>query len=197
MLFRSVGRFPSRWCHGEPASIRLALLILLTLPGTTVLYYGDEIGMTDVTIPAEFERDPMTRSDSPQGQRDRARTPMRWDSSPGGGFTGPAVTPWLPIGPAGVNVADQRVDPGSVLSLCRRLLDVRRAELGGGIASYRRLASAPAVWAYETGPLLVAANLSATAAAVPEQAGEILLRTGPDAAGLAPWEGVIARRQSS
>ena len=46
-----VGRFPSRWCDGDPARIRLALLILLTLPGATVLYYGDEIGMTDVDLP--------------------------------------------------------------------------------------------------------------------------------------------------
>ena len=43
-----VGRFPSRWCDGDEPKIRLALLVLATLPGTTVLYYGDEIGMTDV-----------------------------------------------------------------------------------------------------------------------------------------------------
>jgi alpha-glucosidase len=190
-----VGRFPTRWCHGDAASIRLALLILLTLPGTAVLYYGDEIGMTDVTVPPELERDPMTHRDSPQGQRDRARTPMRWDAAPGGGFTGPAVTPWLPIGTSVVNVADQRGDPDSVLSLCRRLVSLRRAEVGGGLASYRRLQSAAAVWAYETGPLLVAANLGAAPAAMPDQAGEILLRTGPATAGLGPWEGVVARQR--
>jgi alpha-glucosidase len=189
-----VGRFPSRWCHGDPASIKLALLVLLTLPGTVVLYYGDEIGMTDVAVPAELQRDDMTRGASPQRQRDRARTPIRWDDMPGGGFCRPDVTPWLPIGPADINVADQRDDPGSVLSLCRRLIDVRRAELSGGLAGYQPLPSAPGVWAYATGSLLVAANLGATPAALPAQTGEILVRTGRGAAGLGQLEGVVARR---
>jgi alpha-glucosidase len=189
-----VGRFPTRWCHGDPATIRLALLVLLTLPGTTVLYYGDEIGMTDVVVPVELQRDAMTRGRSPRRQRDRGRTPMRWDASPLGGFCDPAVTPWLPIGPAEVNVADQRDDPGSVLSLCRRLIGVRRAELRDGLAGYRRLPSAPGVWAYGTGSLVVAANFSARPAPLPAQAGEILLRTGGDGRGLGPVEGMVARR---
>jgi len=46
-----IGRFPSRWCRGDERKIRLALLVLATLPSTTVLYYGDEIGMTDVDVP--------------------------------------------------------------------------------------------------------------------------------------------------
>jgi alpha-glucosidase len=191
-----VGRFPSRWCHGDPAMIRLALLILLMLPGTTVLYYGDEIGMTDVAVPAELQRDPMTRGHSLKGQRDRGRTPMRWDDTAGGGFCGPTATPWLPIGPASVNVADQRDDVNSILSLCRRLIGLRRAELSGGLAGYRRLESAPGVWAFATGSLLIAANLSATPAPLPAQAGEIVLRTGRGAPGLGPAEGVIARRQA-
>jgi alpha-glucosidase len=189
-----VGRFASRWCHGDPASIRLALLILLTLPGTSVLYYGDEIGMTDVDVPASLQRDPMTRADSPQGQRDRARTPMRWDSSAGGGFTDAATSSWLPLGPAAVNVADQRDDSCSVLSLCRQLVTLRRREQAG--RDFRRLASAAPVWAYQAGPLVVAANLSADPAGLPAQAGEILIRTGPGAAGLGPWEGVVARQRS-
>jgi glycosidase len=71
-----VGRFPSRWCGGDERKVRLALLILATLPGTTVLYYGDEIGMTDVDVPPQLRRDKMTLDDAaPQGNRDRARTP--------------------------------------------------------------------------------------------------------------------------
>jgi alpha-glucosidase len=188
-----VGRFPSRWCHGDPARIRLALLILLTLPGATVLYYGDEIGMTDLAVPAELQRDAMTRGGSPQGQRDRGRTPMRWDATPGGGFTGAAVTPWLPIGPPAVNVADQRDEPTSVLALCRQLVRLRRAELGDTIGSYRRIDAGPAVWVYQTGPLVVAANLSAAPVPVPGEVGAILLRTGQDAALLGPFEGVVGR----
>ncbi len=189
-----VGRFPSRWCDGDQARIRLALVMLATLPGTAVLYYGDEIGMTDVSVPRELQRDPMSRSGRQDRQRDRARTPMRWDSSPGGGFT--RVTPWLPLGPPSVNVEDQRRDPGSVLWLCRRLLALRRAELGGGIATFERLPSAPGVWSYRTGPLAVAANLTAAPADIPTHLGEVLLRTGPSGPTLSPWEGVIARPRS-
>ena len=113
---------------------------------------------------------------------------MRWDDSGGGGFTGPGVTPWLPLGehpdrallalspggpipdppwgndppnpPADRTVAGQRDDPGSVLSLCRRLLALRRAELGRGLADFENLAVARGVWAYRTGSLVVAANFT-------------------------------------
>ena len=47
-----ISRFPTRWCGGDERKARLALLVLATLPGTLVLYYGDEIGMTDVAVPA-------------------------------------------------------------------------------------------------------------------------------------------------
>jgi glycosidase len=135
----------------------------------------------------------MTRGGSQQGLRDRGRTPMRWDAIPGGGFTGAAVTPWLPIGPAAVNVADQRDDPASVLALCQRLVLLRRAELAGAVSSYRRIDAGPGVWAYHAGPLVVVANLSASPVPLAGEVGTILLRTGPDAAMLGPWEGVIAR----
>ena len=55
-----LGRFPTRWCGGDERKIRLALLMLATLPGTAVLYYGDEIGMTDVDVPLELRRDNAT-----------------------------------------------------------------------------------------------------------------------------------------
>ena len=123
-----LGRFPSRWCGGDERKTRLALLVLATLPGTSVLYYGDEIGMTDVDVPVALRRDNATLDVAQGADRDRARTPMPWDGSPGGGFTGRGVTPWLPLGdpPLG-SVADQRDDAGSVLSLCRDLLALRRA----------------------------------------------------------------------
>ncbi|MGO8955888.1 MAG: alpha-amylase family glycosyl hydrolase [Streptosporangiaceae bacterium] len=189
-----VGRFASRWCEGDQARIRLALLILATLPGTTVLYYGDEIGMTDVSVPPELQRDPMSRAGRPDHQRDRARTPMRWDSSPGGGFS--AVMPWLPLGPPSVNVEDQRRDPGSVLRLCRQLLELRRHHLAGGIAAFERLSSPPGVWVYRTGPLVVAANLTGDPAGMPAHVGEVLLRTRPTQPALGPWEGIIAHARS-
>ena len=47
-----VGRFPTRWCHDdERAASERRLSLLATLPGTLVLYYGDELGMADVDVP--------------------------------------------------------------------------------------------------------------------------------------------------
>jgi alpha-glucosidase len=218
-----IGRFPSRWCGGDERKIRLALLVLATLPGTTVLYYGDEIGMADVDVPPALRRDTATLSGGTRGNRDRARTPMPWDGSPGGGFTGPGVTPWLPMAdppvrtlpaPGGTTppnplanrtVADQRDQPESTLSLCRRLLALRRAELGRGLAGFENLAVTEDIWAYRTGSLVVAANFTDHPAEMPAavlgaEAGKVLLSTSAEEAPpspgiLRPWEGVIVRVQ--
>jgi alpha-glucosidase len=198
-----VGRFASRWCGGDEQKIRLALLVLATLPGTTVLYYGDEIGMTDVEVPVELQRDAMTRGggDGWHGNRDRARTPMQWDATATAGFTAEHVTPWLPVGDsAAVNVAAQRGDPGSVLSFCRDLIRLRKAEFGGEVARYQALPSPTELWAYQTGPLTVLANFSGHSVSYDHPGGSVLLSTGgqgqPAAASvtLAPWQGLILRR---
>ncbi len=192
-----IGRFPTRWCEGDDRRIRLALLLLATLPGTVVLYYGDEIGMTDVDVPLGLQRDAMTLGgDNPQGNRDRARTPMRWDGSPGGGFTAPGVQPWLPLGDAGRSVADQRDRPGSVLWLCRDLIRLRRDGLSGTVGEYARRPAPDGVWRYRTGTLEVTANLSDRDVTVPGAAAPVLLGTAdpgraPAAGGLGPWEGIV------
>ena len=196
-----VGRLATRWCGGDERKVRLALLVLATLPGTTVLYYGDEIGMTDVAVPPELRRDKMTRDAAgPQGNRDRARTPMQWDASPSGGFTPDGVKPWLPVGDAAArNVADQRQDPASVLSFCRRLLALRRAEFGGRVPGYQGVPAAEGQWHYRVGGLTVAANFSDAPAPGPRPAGEVLLSTSrelPPAGTLGPWAGIITRRAS-
>jgi alpha-glucosidase len=198
-----VGRFPTRWCGGDERKARLALLLLATLPGTTVLYYGDEIGMTDVTVPRELRRDAMSRDRASwDGSRDRARTPMPWNASRTGGFTAERVTPWLPLGDAAArNVTDQRRDPGSVLQFCRRLLALRRAELSALVAPYELLPAAPGHWVYRVGGLVVAANLTDEPAVLPGSAGEVLLSTADGQAAaapgadhvLGPWQGIVAR----
>jgi alpha-glucosidase len=202
-----VGRLATHWCWGDQRKIRLALLVLATLPGTTVLYYGDEIGMTNVEVPPALLRDTMRGADS---TRDRGRTPMQWDASPSGGFTGQDVTPWLPLGDtAACNVADQRDDPASVLALCRALLRLRRAELRGpesgapgaalpaaAASGYQLLQADDQLWAYRVGDLNVAANFSDQPASLPVPVGEVLQRTSsapPAGQLLGPWEGVIAR----
>jgi alpha-glucosidase len=193
-----VSRFPSRWCGGDERKARLALLVLATLPGTTVLYYGDEIAMTDGVVPPHLRRDRMTPGVGTEG-RDTARTPMQWDGSPSAGFTTEGVTPWLPYGDnVHRNVADQRADPNSTLNLCRNLFALRRAEFGGQIASYQRLSAPPSVWVYRSGPLLVAANFTAETVTLDGTFGEILLTTGPAASErdvgvrLYPWQGLVA-----
>jgi alpha-glucosidase len=175
-----IGRFPSRWCDGDERKIRLALLVLMTLPGTTVLYYGDEIGMPDVDVPPALRRDTATLDSDAPANRDRARTPMPWDASANGGFTAPGVTPWLPLAdPPGPNVAD-----------CPS-----RAELSGGVAAFEHLPAREGQWAYRVGSLLVAANFSGQPAGIPAAAGEVLLATSGTASQrlLGPWQGVVAR----
>ncbi|MGO8884752.1 MAG: alpha-amylase family glycosyl hydrolase [Streptosporangiaceae bacterium] len=197
-----VGRFPTRWGGDDERKARLGLLILATLPGTTVLYYGDEIAMPDVDVPAELGRDRMSHiGQTPRFTRDRARTPMQWDSSPSAGFSSGGAAPWLPVGDsAGRNVEDQSRDKNSVLWLCRRLLALRRAELGGRIPRYELLPAPGGQWAYRVDDLTVVANFSAEPAEVTAAGGEVLLSTAtaePPAGGsvtLGPWEGIVARQ---
>ena len=102
-------RFPTRWAEGDPGLARCALMLLLTLRGTPVLYYGDELAMPQAQIPPERVVDPEAGRDPGSG-RDGARTPMPWSDEPGAEFTTPDVDPWLPFGElADVNVAAQRV----------------------------------------------------------------------------------------
>jgi alpha-glucosidase len=197
-----VGRFPTRWCGGDDRKARLGLLVLCTLPGTTVLYYGDEIGMGDVDVPVELQRDAMTLGGhNPQGNRDRARTPMPWDGSPSGGFTDGAARPWLPLGDtARRSVAAQREQPGSLLWFCRDLLSLRRGELSGKITEYAALPAPDGLWCYQAGPLRVSANFTGHPAELPGPAGPVLLSTAAAVAAepagrtvLRPWEGIVTR----
>ena len=190
-----VSRFPTRWCGGDERKARLALLVLATLPGTVTLYYGDEIAMTDVPVPAPLRRDKIIHSQS--AGRDAERTPMPWDASPSAGFTAEGVTPWLPVGDNDRrNVAAQRNDPGSTLHLVRDLLALRRTAFGGEVAGYERLPAPPGAWAYRCGPLRVTANFTGQPVPLSGSPGEVLLTTGPGAepgAALGPWQGLVTR----
>ncbi|GAB2873977.1 alpha-amylase family glycosyl hydrolase [Streptomyces mayteni] len=111
-----------------PERTRAALLLLLTLRGTPVLYYGDELGMEDVPVPAERVQDPWEAVQPGQG-RDPARTPMPWTTEPNGGFCPPRARPWLPLGDryTEYSVERQDADPASMLAFVRELLALRRA----------------------------------------------------------------------
>jgi alpha-glucosidase len=105
---------------------RVAAMLLLTQRGTPTLYYGDEIGMSGAAIPAEQAIDPQGRRTG--RNRDPVRTPMQWSAELHAGFS--TVEPWLPIGEdaATANVDVQGRDAGSLLTLHRRLIELRAAE---------------------------------------------------------------------
>lgn len=106
---------------------RLAAILLLTLRGTPTLYYGDEIGMHNTTIPDDQILDPQGRN-KVGFNRDECRTPMQWDDTPNAGFTAEGIKTWLPLASdyAQNNVAKQQADAGSLLMLYHRLLHYRR-----------------------------------------------------------------------
>jgi alpha-glucosidase len=112
-----------------PEQARVATMMLLTLRGTPTLYYGDELGMRDVPIPPEAVQDPFERNVPGKGLgRDPERTPMQWSAHEHAGFS--RSKPWLPVAEdfARVNVEVQRTDPRSMLTLCQRLIALRRGE---------------------------------------------------------------------
>jgi alpha-glucosidase len=194
-----VVRFPTRWAEGDERKVRAALLMLLALRGTPVLYYGDELGMPETELAEEERLDPAGLTNPPG--RDGARTPMHWTGEPGAGFTAPGVRPWLPFGRHGdVNVARQRDDPGSVLSFVRDALALRREEpdLWGG--SYAPVETEGGLWAWRRGDrTVVAVNFSDDPAALDGVEGRIRLATAREREGdevsgrleLGPWEGVV------
>ncbi|MGH2727766.1 MAG: alpha-amylase family glycosyl hydrolase, partial [Actinomycetota bacterium] len=158
-----ISRWPTRWCGGHDRKIRCALMMLLTLRGTPLLYYGDEIGMTDGPVTAEISVDPLgKRVGGGSPGRDPARTPMQWNAGPGAGFTTRDATPWLPLGDAAAcNVEAQAGDDGSVLNLSRDLIRLRRSSADVAAGSYRSRATASGVWAGERGErTIVALNLA-------------------------------------
>jgi alpha-glucosidase len=131
------------------AQARVAAMLLLTLRGSPTLYYGDELGMCDISIPPELVQDPWEKNVPGLGLgRDPERAPMPWDSRMNAGFT--EGTPWLPITPdyQAINVAVQRDDPASMLTLYRRLIALRLATPALAVGSYTAVEARGDVLAY-------------------------------------------------
>ncbi len=140
--------------------ILLATTLTLSLPGSPVIYYGDEIGMGDNMALAD---------------RDGVRTPMQWSAAPGGGFMPAAcagvVRPVLPLlddavyGYRRINVASQDGDAHSLLTAVRTRIRLRRRHPAFGRGRLQFCAvSSPRVLAfvrqYGSDCVLVVANLS-------------------------------------
>jgi len=194
------------------AQARVAAMLLLTLRGTPTLYYGDEIGMKDVPIPAAQVHDPFEKNVPGKGLgRDPERTPMQWSAEANAGFT--SGSPWLPIAAdfATVNVQAQRHDPASMLSLYSQLIALRRGEPALEIGRFEPVEADGDVLAFirrgRTGEsaFLVALNLGSRAQALVRkpgaEGGSLALSTCCDRKGekvgerieLRPDEGVVVR----
>ncbi len=119
---------------------RIAEMLLLTLRGTPTCYYGDEIGMQNVSIPHDQLRDPVARF-SPANSRDYERTPMQWNTSANAGFASPDVQTWLPIANDYkiYNVEIEQHEPHSMLLFTRALLALRHAQPALTIGSYKAI----------------------------------------------------------
>jgi alpha-glucosidase len=162
------------------AQARIAAMLLLTLRGTPTIFYGEEIGMTDVPIPAKAVRDPAEKREPGKGLgRDPERTPMLWDGSAGHGFT--TGTPWLPFGSQETDVATQSSNPRSMLMLYRSLIALRRVSPALQYGSVECLRAAGTLLSYERRTegqhLAVFLNLGEEARMAEAGFGTILLST--------------------
>src|SRR5580692_10166028 len=164
-IVRSYDRYGDGEHNDQIAKLMAGLY--LTLRGTPIMYYGEEIGMK-TTPPTRKEdvKDPIGRTGWPEEKgRDGERTPMQWDESENAGFS--KAAPWLPVPPTykSHNVADESKDPNSVLSFYKKVLKLRhtnRALLDGSydplnendqnVLSYLRV--------YKDQMVLVALNMS-------------------------------------
>jgi alpha-glucosidase len=198
-----MSRFASRWAGGDPRKARAALLMLLGLRGTPVLYQGDEIGLGDSPVAPADLRDPLgVRYWPAYAGRDAMRTPMPWRDAPGGGFTDPGARPWLPLGnTAECNVEDQRSDPGSMLVLSRDLISLRRRTPDLQTGGYASMATPEGVWAWRRGEhTVVVLNLNDHDATLRGVHGHIRIGTDRRRDGetldgvvdLGGWEGLVA-----
>jgi alpha-glucosidase len=177
-------------------------MLLLTLRGTPTLYYGDEIGMVDVPIPAEQVQDAVEKNLPGRGfGRDPARTPMQWNARPHAGFS--EVDPWLPVAPdcATVNVEAEEASRTSMLALYRELLELRRVHRALAVGDYQPIAASGDLLAYlrrtEEEAFLVALNLGSSPSRLALEtlglSGRVALSTRLDR-GREPLQGQLALR---
>jgi alpha-glucosidase len=158
-------------------NLRLAAVLLLTLPGAAFVYQGDEIGLRDG--PGAYP--PFDRAG-----RDGARHPMQWDASPSAGFT--TGDPWLPpVDPEHRNVEDEKNDPRSLLGLYRRLVALRRTLP----EEFEIVSAADNVLVYRRGDHLVTLNFGEDVVALP---GSVVLTTDEDDSSSVAAQGAAVTR---
>ena len=173
---------------------RAAAMLLLTLRGTPTMYYGDELGMVDVTIAPDQVRDPAEKNQPGQGKgRDPERSPMIWVNAANAGFAPPNAVPWLPLEPGWEteNAAEQAQRTTSMLMLYRKLLALRRqhdtlhaggitdVKAEGAVLRYRRVGLPDG----ESSDFEVLLNLGSEVATVACAKGTVVLTTLLDGEG--------------
>ncbi|WP_434443850.1 glycoside hydrolase family 13 protein [Lentzea sp. E54] len=173
---------------------RAAALLTGALPGSLYVYQGDELGLPEVEdLPLDVLQDPMFfRSDGLDPGRDGCRVPLPWtEAGSAFGFSpqGAVSEPWLPqpTGWGAYSVQRQESDPGSVLSLYRSLLALRRQlggedfswlDVGADVLAFRRGAGFACVVNLGTTPVPLPPHIEVLLASEPVRAGHL----SPDAA---------------
>lgn len=166
---RGIRRRLAPMLGGDVRRLAMAYSLMFTLPGTPVIWYGDEIGMGE---------------DLSLEERHPVRTPMQWDDAPNGGFsTAPAETLVRPVVTGGafgyeeLNVDAQRDDPASLLETIRRMVRERRSHPEIGWAAPTIIeTNEPAVLAlryrWNTGDVVVLHNFADRPASVRLDVGD-------------------------
>jgi alpha-glucosidase len=164
-IIRSYTRYGDGTHNDDIAKMMAAFY--LTLRGTPIMYYGEEIGMENNDPKTKDEvKDPIGKVNWPiEKGRDGERTPMQWTSGTNAGFT--TGTPWLPV-PASAqihNVETEEKDQTSIWNFYKKLLELRRKEAALREGDYVALNTAdPNVLSYlrkyKAETVLVAINMS-------------------------------------
>jgi alpha-glucosidase len=143
--------------HDEPRlasrigrrAARSAAVLQLSLPGTSIIYNGEELGL----VKADNNRHPddgYAKNLPHKGvNRDLERSPLPWDTSKNSGFT-TAHEPWMPIGVdnLGYSVAEQSDNPDSFLGLYRSMLRIRHSSEVLTHGTYRSVDLHPDIFAF-------------------------------------------------
>ena len=193
---RIVSRFGNDKAYWKQSAKLLATL-LLSMRGTTYIYQGDEIGMTNVAhLSIDDYRDIETLNSWKEAEaagkpmddfmklvhlqsRDNARTPMQWNATKHGGFS--SVEPWLKVNPnhKDINVEAQQNDEDSILSYYREMIAFRKEHPTLIYGDYKcLLKDDPNIYAYERfdsdGHFLVVLNFSDNEQSFTEKVGNSL-----------------------
>ena len=164
---------------------RAATMLMLALPGSAYLYYGEELGLPEhTTLPDDVRQDPAyQRTGHREAGRDGCRIPMPWEKgSPTYGF-GPGDQPWLPqpVSYGELAVDQQDGVEGSTLELYRQLLRLRREfDLGEGSLTTVDLGTDVVAYDVANGDSTVRVILNLGTASVELPAGsEVLVASEP------------------